>query len=39
VGAAERTADYPAAAMLVVLGAYLLGSAVSANAAARFSIR
>jgi hypothetical membrane protein len=36
VGAAERLADYPAAAMLVVLGAHLLGSAVSANAVARF---
>jgi hypothetical membrane protein len=38
-GAAERIADYPAAAMLVVLGAYLLGSAVSTDAAARFSTR
>jgi hypothetical protein len=39
LGAAERIADYPAAAMLVVLGAYLLGSAVSTDAAARLSTR
>lgn len=38
-GAAERIADYPATAMLVLLGAYLLGSAVSKSAAARLSMR
>jgi hypothetical protein len=36
-GVAERIADYPAAAMLFVFGVYLLGSAVSADAAARSS--
>jgi hypothetical membrane protein len=34
VGTAERIADYPAAAMVVVLGAFLLGSSASARARA-----
>jgi multidrug transporter EmrE-like cation transporter len=37
VGTAERIADYPAAAMVVVLGAFLLGSSVSARARAQLA--
>jgi hypothetical protein len=39
VGIAERIADYPAAAMVVIIGAYLLWSAVPAGGRTRVATR